>query len=238
MSKDLAIVMPVYNEEGCIQTVLADWIATLTAKKISFEILVINDGSSDNTASICQKVALSHPQVSLFSKANGGHGSALYLGYEKALERSPGYIFQVDSDNQFLASDFPLLWDEKINHPMIFGYRKIRKDPLMRKLLSLIMKLLLFILFLTWIKDPNTPYRLMKASLFRKIWLKLPSGYFAPNIFISVICAKLGYGPYYLPVQHKDRRTGTNSLLNFGLFKPCLRSFVEILIYRIKNVRF
>ncbi len=73
---DVEIVMPVYNEAECIGDVLNDWTAELGRLKINYCLLVLNDGSRDNTAAVLEHYALS-PRIKVINKPNSGHGSTI-----------------------------------------------------------------------------------------------------------------------------------------------------------------
>ena len=133
--KQLAIIIPVYNEEENIEKVINDWRKILEKKK--FDIIVINDGSKDKTKLILDKIKKKSSNIKVINKLNGGHGESIYLGYKYATKKKYKFIFQVDSDDQFSASDFKALWKLKDkSYDLIMGYRQYRKDPLLRIFLS------------------------------------------------------------------------------------------------------
>lgn len=63
MSKDLSIVIPIYNEAGCLETNVAVLAAYLEAQPVSWELLLVNDGSTDDSAAICRKIADRHRAI-------------------------------------------------------------------------------------------------------------------------------------------------------------------------------
>jgi len=98
MTIDLAVVMPVYNEEECIVKVLKSWISTLTALGMRFQIIVLNDGSSDGTQQALN--VFDHDnRIDVINKANSGHGPTILMGYKKSVELAE-WTFQCDSDNE------------------------------------------------------------------------------------------------------------------------------------------
>ena len=108
----LVVVIPAYNEEACIQPVIKNWIegiATFIPKE-HFKILVINDGSRDNTGKILDEMAGDYPNLIAKHQLNGGHGNAVVNGYKMAVELQPEFVFQTDSDDQFIPEDFQKFW--------------------------------------------------------------------------------------------------------------------------------
>ena len=83
--KELAIVIPVYNEEENIEKVLNDWKKILD-KKI-FDIIIINDGSKDKTKFILDKIKKKNSHIKVLNKKNGGHGESIFLGYKMAVNK-------------------------------------------------------------------------------------------------------------------------------------------------------
>jgi dolichol-phosphate mannosyltransferase len=114
-SFELIVVIPVYNEEGCIEEVITSWGDFLTNyfNDKQFRILVINDGSKDNTPIILDKLASRLSYLEVVHQKNGGHGNAVLNGYRKAVSYQPNWVFQTDSDNQFRPEDFPHLWEHR-----------------------------------------------------------------------------------------------------------------------------
>src|SRR3569623_1942649 len=94
----LAIVMPAYNEAGCIETVVRDW--KQVATKAEGVLIVVNDGSRDDSGKILDRLAAELPALKITHQPNGGHGSAVLNGYRQALDADAEYVFQTDSDNQ------------------------------------------------------------------------------------------------------------------------------------------
>src|SRR5580692_3617998 len=105
---ELVVVIPVYNEQDCIEEVITSWGNFLKdyLKTVSFTIVVVNDGSKDGTPKILDGLSPRLPYLHVVHQKNGGHGNAVLNGYREALKFSPAWVFQVDSDNQFLPEDF------------------------------------------------------------------------------------------------------------------------------------
>ncbi len=222
--KELALIIPVYNEEENIEKVLNDWKKILEKKK--FDIIVINDGSKDKTKLILDKIKKKNSNIKIINKLNGGHGESIYLGYKYATKKKYKFIFQVDSDDQFSASDFKALWKLKDkSYDLIMGYRQYRKDPLLRIFLSkVVLRLFFLIYFKKNISDANIPYRLMKIKFLDKFIKNSSKKYIAPNILMTLYAKSV----LSLKVKHFQRSKGVirwplRRLIYFGV-----RLIVEI----------
>jgi len=227
------LVMPAYNEEGCIAQVVRGWAVEFDRLfGQNFRLVVVNDGSRDRTGPILDEVAHSEPRLIVVHQKNAGHGGALLRGYREAVALQPGYIFHVDSDDQFKTSDFAALWAHRAESRCILGNRLVRHDALHRLVITRILRLVLLLLYGRYLKDSNIPYRLLEARFLREALQIIPSDTFAPNIFIAVLGARLGEKLLYLPVTHEDRKTGTVSIVRWKLIRVCFRCVGELLRFR------
>jgi dolichol-phosphate mannosyltransferase len=233
MPVSCTLVMPAYNEEECIEQCITLWLAELS--KIfgtEFRFIVINDGSKDNTKAILDMLASRHPQLMVVHQVNQGHGATVLNGYKIALEQGSDYIFQTDSDNQFMPSDFIKLWDRRSESKFIIGRRKNRHDALHRLVISRIAAMLVMLLFGVRIKDSNVPFRLMQSGFLKELLPLLPAGVFIPNICLSIAAAVKKQPLLDIPVGHLERKTGQVSIVKWRLIKACIKSFGDLLRFR------
>lgn len=227
--KLLGVVIPVYNEAECIAEVISSWDTFLTNYLgDNYVMLLINDGSKDNTPAILDSLKPQHKNLRVLHQPNGGHGNAVLNGYHKILEFNTEWVFQVDSDNQFLPEDFPKLWEKRDKSKFLLGYRKVRYDDFNRLIITRIVRVLNFLLFRCFIPDANVPYRLIKTDYLRGLLSVLPANPFAPNIFLSVLAKRDGNDLQNIPVTHKERETGQVSIIKLKLLKVCMRSAREL----------
>ena len=226
-SPDLAIVIPVYNEEGIIKKVINDWLKI--TKKIKSVILIVDDGSTDKTLKIIRSVKTK--RLIVIRQKNSGHGPAILKGYNHSIKKKAKYIFQVDSDNQFFTSDFKKFWKLKDKFDLILGNRKIRHDENIRLYITRILRLLLLILFGANIKDSNIPYRLMNRRFLEYSLKNYDLRTNIVNIILSIIAAKK-FSMTTLIVKHKKRLTGKVWIVSYNLFKFCAASLITLIKMR------
>jgi glycosyltransferase involved in cell wall biosynthesis len=227
MSLDLAVVMPVYNEQDCIEDVVQSWLDTLARLGLQFKLLVLNDGSRDNTAQALESFA-DNPQVQIIHKKNSGHGPTILQGYRQAVVLAP-WVFQVDSDDEMKPDHFEALWEKRHDYDALFGMRAGREQNWGRKVISGVSRVTVQMLFSGGVKDVNVPYRLMRSDWLTQIVAQIPANTFAPNVIISGAMAKGGLRLYNHPVPHEGRRTGTASIVRWKLWRAAIRSFGQTL---------
>ena len=230
IKKELAVVMPVYNEEEIIETVIKDWVEELTKLNISFQIHPYNDGSKDGSLKKLQELEKSIPELIVHDKPNSGHGPTILKAYVENSDFE--WVFQLDSDNEMSASSFKELWDSKSGNDFIIGQRTNRDQPLSRKIVSFISRLIIKVFYSSTIYDVNSPFRLMRTEKFKPVFEAIPSYFFAPNIIISGLAGYLKFKTLEVPVNHINRQTGEVSIKKWKLFKFSAKSMLQTIRFR------
>lgn len=230
MKFQLAVVMPVYNEEACIQEVVSSWCQELAGLDIDFVMLVLNDGSRDDTGKRLEAFA-GNRRVRVITKENSGHGSTILQGYRLGVDLAT-WVFQTDSDDEMKPDHFRELWNRREDYDALFGFRQGREQSFGRLLISTVSRQTVGLFFGKGIVDVNTPYRLMRGEVLRDIVAGIPDDTFAPNIVISGWLVKRGYRVCNHPVPHLGRRTGIVSIVKWKLWKAAARSFFQTLKLR------
>ncbi|MGB4658554.1 MAG: glycosyltransferase family 2 protein [Mobilitalea sp.] len=208
----LYIIIPAYNEEANIKTVIKDWYPVVEKIGNGSKLVIINDGSRDSTYPIMQQEAKNLPSFEPITKPNGGHGATILYGYHYAIDAGADYIFQTDSDGQTLPEEFWAFWKMRKDYDMVIGHRKGRQDGFSRIIVTKTLKFVLNLCFRVNIKDANTPFRLMKAEVLKNQIELIPADYNLSNVIISVIYAKRNLSVKYLPVTFRPRQGGVNSI--------------------------
>jgi dolichol-phosphate mannosyltransferase len=232
---ELALVMPVYNEDACIEAVIDAWYAELSRLGIDFRMIVLNDGSRDNTEARLSHFA-GNEQIQVINKENSGHGRTILQGYRLAVAQAE-WVFQVDSDDEMGAAHFEGLWKAREGYAALFGFRSGRQQNVGRKLISSISRLAVEMLFGRGIVDVNTPFRLIRSRLLKEIVAMIPVNTFAPNILISGVLAASNQPLLNIPVPHEGRKTGQVSIVKWRLWKAAACSLMQTAVFRIKYFR-
>ena len=211
---DLVAVVPVFNEEANISSVLTEWILTFKALGLKFILLVVDDGSNDGTPDIVARLAGEYPgEVIHLRKFNSGHGRSCRVGYDKAISMETGWVLQIDSDGQCDPAFFPRLWAARQEMEAVFGRRTSRGDGLARIILSKGCQAATRWVTGAKVIDPNVPYRLIRREVLQAALTRVPADFNIQNVALSVVLARTpGLKIARIPIHFRDRQGGTNSI--------------------------
>ena len=207
----LYIVMPAYNEEANIEAVVSQWHPLVEKIGSDSRLVVMDDGSKDHTYEKLKDLQKKFPQLVGGTKENEGHGATVLRAYHYAVDHGADYVFQTDSDGQTLPEEFWPLWENRQRGGLLIGQRKGREDGISRVFVTRVLRLVLFAVFRVWVKDANTPFRLMKASELEQVLKKIPEGFNLSNVIMTVIYEKENKVTYY-PITFRPRQGGVNSI--------------------------
>lgn len=225
------IVIPAYNEEMNIETVVKQWHPVVEKIGKQSKLLVVNDGSKDRTQEkLCELMKI-YPQLEAIEKKNEGHGATILYGYRRAIETGAEYIFQTDSDGQTLPEEFWQLWENRETCGLLIGSRKNRQDGWQRIMVTRVLRLVLEVTFGCWVEDANTPYRLMRNEELKEALEAIPDQFFLSNVLMTVYYIKTGKTIAYYPITFRPRQGGKNSINMKRIVKIGWNAFGEF--YRI-----
>ena len=162
---------------------------------------------------------------------NAGHGPSVVRGLELARAE---WVFQIDSDGQFVVAEFPLLWARRGDADLVLGVREHRRDPTHRLLLTRAVRLTTSLLVGARLHDVNTPFRLLRKPVWEDLRPLIGPATLAPNIFVSVGAKVRGWRVVELPATHRPRATGTGSLRALRLVRFSLRALGQLLAFRVR----
>lgn len=220
----LYIIIPAYNEEETVAAVIAQWHPITEQAGAGSRLVIIDDGSQDGTLEIAYSLKKQYPNLTVLTKENQGHGATVLYGYKYAICKGADYVFQTDSDGQTLPSEFPIFWEHRKDCGLLVGCRTFRQDGLSRILVTKTLRLALLAAFHVWIKDANSPYRLMGCTQLQEVLRYIPKHFFLSNVIISVVYAKKNLGVCNYPISFLPRQGGENSINIKKIFKIGLTS--------------
>ncbi len=212
MSDSLYIIIPAYNEEMNIETIAREWHQAVAATGPDSRLVIINDGSRDETYNKLLALTEELPLLIPLTKENGGHGATILYGYRYALQCGADYIFQTDSDGQTLASEFPAFWRRRRQYSVQIGNRNHRQDGLSRIFVTKTLRLVLRLIFHLDIPDANTPYRLISRQALARYINKVPENFNLSNVMLSVLWIHYGEKVAFHPITFRPRQGGKNSI--------------------------
>lgn len=221
----LSIFFPCYNDQHTIGNLVVDAyrIGKRVAKEI--EVIVVDDGSSDNSRQLLNKLQKKYPKLKLvFHKKNKGYGGALRSGFKNATKE---FVFYTDGDGQYSLQDLPKLVravNEKVD--VVNGIKIARHDSLGRIIAGDIYYLWVRLLFRTPIKEIDTDYRLVRKKFIDKISLKMNSGSICVELVKKLALAGARFKE--IPVHHYPRQFGNSQFFQITRVVKTLTDDLEL----------
>lgn len=200
---NLSVVIPAKNEEGSVETLYQEIKSVVNPLKKSFEVIFVDDGSSDSTF---EKLAALHkkdPRVKIIKfRGNLGKSAALQVGFNLACGE---IIFTMDADLQDNPAEIPhFLAKLDEGYDLVSGWKKTRHDPSVKVIPSRILNNFLTPL-LTGVKlhDINCGFKAYRKEVVKSLNL-----YGELYRFIPVFAAKQAFKVTEIPVDHRTRKHG------------------------------
>lgn len=206
---ELSVFFPAYNEEGNIKSVVLGARSVLEKLGLKrWEIIVVNDGSSDKTGNIVEKIFASDRRVKLISHpVNRGYGAALKTGLYNS---SYPWIAFTDSDGQFDFSEVTnfIRKQEETKADLVIGFYKQRQESKFKIVTSKIWELLVLVLFGLKVKDIDCGFKLISKKVIDSIpRLESERGAFISSELL-IKAKKKGFRIVEIPVSHFPRKIG------------------------------
>jgi len=219
----LSVAMPAHNEAENIVGVLTDAVAVLEAIEPDYEIVVVDDGSRDETANLVHQFAETHERVRLVRHpVNQGYGAAVWTGLTSSTgERR----FFTDSDGQFKLDELRLLLAEMPPADFVAGYRTVRQDPLMRKLNGWGWTWLVNLLFGYAARDIDCAFKLMRGEVIESLPVQSRGATFSAELLVRA--RRAGFVFREVGVSHLPRTKGSPSGAKLHVI---VRAFKELLL--------
>ena len=221
--------MPAFNEAENIPEMVADTLRVLPQLVDDFELIVVDDGSRDETAVITQALAQKHPQLKLVQhEENKGYGTAVLSGLSQA---SKELIFFTDADRQFDLQEIEKLLAHIETADLVVGYRAPRRDPLMRRLNGKGWSWLVTLLFGYTARDIDCAFKLMRRSVVEQLQNEITSGGATFSAEFLVRAKQAGFTIVEVPINgHRPRVAGNPSGANLRVI---VRAFKELVQFRL-----
>ncbi len=219
----ISAFFPCYNDAASIGTMVAAVDSALATRVGDYEIIVVNDGSSDNSSAVLAELRLTHPRLVVIEhESNRGYGGALISGFGAA---SKEWIFYTDGDAQYDASEVTKLIDAaRADTDIVQGWKLSRGDTWYRKVIGRLYHYTVKFLFRLNVADTDCDFRLFRRSLIVERPLRSTSG---------VICVEMmrqferaGANFVEVPVHHYERPSGRSQ---FFRLRAIARSAQQLL---------
>jgi dolichol-phosphate mannosyltransferase len=204
----VTICMPVLNEVSVIESVVLEWIEIVNLLPSNSILLFEDGGSKDGTVGILQGLQMQFPSkihLMLRDYPDGFGNSAKRLLASAETE----WVFFTDSDGQYVASDFWILWGRRIGNDFVRGIKLGRKDPFIRRVSSLFWNKAVNFLFELPVHDVNTAFILIRKSSLNKVLPKarILKTMVLSEIVIRCVMENMNYGRDVY-IKHRARLQG------------------------------
>ena len=220
----LSVFFPAYNDAGTIASLVITAVHVAGTLTPDFEVIVVNDGSSDETPRILDELARLYPgRVRIVHHPrNRGYGGALRTGFATATK---DLIFYTDGDAQYDPSEVAELWPKMTDDvDWVNGWKISRSDPVHRIVIGRLYHHMVKLLFGLKVRDVDCDFRLMRRRIFDVVRLEKDSG---------VICLEMmkkfqdaGFRVAEHPVHHYHRSYGKSQFFNF---RRIVRTAIDVM---------
>ncbi len=222
----ISLVLPAYNEADNIEPLVAEATQALQAVTDDFEIIIVDDGSRDDTAGVARRVMANNPHVRLVQHpVNQGFGAAVFSGFTSA---SKDWIFYTDADRQFVLSELERFVPLMDQADLIAGYRAPRRDPFLRVLYGKGWSMLCTLLFGYTVRDVDCGFKLFRREIIQELAPKIASRGATFSIEWLVRAKRAGYRFAELPVTHRPRVSGKQTGANIKVITRAFRELVRV----------
>jgi glycosyltransferase involved in cell wall biosynthesis len=217
----LSVFFPAYNDGGTIASLVITAVTVAGSLTPDYEVIVVNDGSGDDTPRILDELAKIYPDHVriVHHPKNRGYGGALRTGFATA---SKDFVFYTDGDAQYDPAEMTALWNRMTDDvDWVNGWKISRSDPFHRIVIGRVYHHMVKLLFGLKVRDVDCDFRLMRRRIFDVVQLEKDSG---------VICLEMmkkfqdaGFRVAEHPVHHYHRSYGKSQFFNFRrIFKTAI----------------
>jgi len=216
---EISVVVPVFNEERNLPILIPKLVQVLNPLGLSYEVIFVDDGSSDGSRGILKKMVSQYPSLRIIGlKENRGLSTALLAGMREVRGDT---IVTLDSDLQNDPEDIPMLLSYLDRYDMATGWRQKRDDPWLKRISSKIANAIRNRLSGENIYDSACTLRAFKRECIKDIPV-----FNGMHRFLSTLVKMNGYRIIEVPVLHHSRKFGRSK---YNIRNRALRSFIDLL---------
>jgi len=218
----ISVIIPVFNEEDSVVSLHSEIVSVLGGRGDPFEIIFIDDGSTDGTVSEIKK--LKPVRLIAFAR-NFGKSQALQAGF---LMARGDYIFTLDGDLQDDPAEIPNFLEKiKQGNDLVVGWKQRRLDSFAKRVVSKVANFFTCLFTGTNIHDMNCGFKLYRSEVAKSLNL-----YGDMHRYIPALVASLGFHIAEIPVNHRERKFGVSKYGNFRRLFKSVFDFVTLLLIR------
>ncbi|MCS6926186.1 MAG: glycosyltransferase family 2 protein [Candidatus Binatia bacterium] len=208
--ESISVIIPVLNEAPALPELIAEVERVLSELTPRYEILVVDDGSDDDTATVLQELAAQYPHLHVVRfRRNYGKAAALSEGFARA---SGDYLITMDGDLQDPADEIPRILEHLQRFDVVCGWKQHRQDSWGRVFSSRVFNFVTRLLTGLPLRDINCGLKGYRRVVVQELKL-----YGEMHRFIPVIARQRGFSIGEIPVRHRPRRYGRS---RYGWTRP------------------
>lgn len=224
----LSLVIPAYNEQETIPTLLQRVEAALERLGQAYEVIIVDDGSTDATPALLEEAMPQRPYLRLLRlKRNSGQSAAFDAGFKAARGQ---IIATIDADLQNDPEEIPRLLEMLGDFDMITGWRKDRHDSTFRRVQTRIANRIR-----NWLSQETIQDSASSLKIYRRHCLQGLQLFTGMHRFFPTLVKMRGYRVLETPVKHSPRFAGT---AKYGLRNRALRALIDLLAVRWMKQRY
>jgi glycosyltransferase involved in cell wall biosynthesis len=220
----ISVFSPCYNEEKNIGKLITGMLDFLPKISSDFEIIIVDDGSTDSSAEVAGTFAQNHTQVRVIRHENNrGYGAALRTGFANSTK---DYIFFTDGDNQFDITEISKFLPYIGSYDIVTGFRIKRKDNIIRKFNEFGFNRLVRILFGLHVRDLNCAFKIYKKEVIKSLELRSSLAFINSELLIRA--KKKGFSIKEVGVTHYSRQWGSQTGANLKVIAGSLLELFQL----------
>ncbi len=217
----ITVFFPCYNEQENVTKVAQQALDVLEGLHTDYEVIIVNDGSADDTGAVADRIAANHPRVRVVHHPrNLGYGAALQSGFRAATK---DLVFHTDGDGQFNLAELPPWLPLMEQYDIVCGYRLNRQDNFVRRMNGWLWTRMTCLLFSLHLRDIDCAFKLYQRTIFDDLRMESTGALISTEILARAV--RKGYRITERGVHHYPRTAGKQT---GGNLKVIWRAFREL----------
>lgn len=228
-SADISLVCPAFNEADNLEPLLEEWDAVLASLRVPYEMIVVDDCSSDSTLNVLQSLMTRYESLrALRMTCRGGQSAALAAGFDAAQGR---WIVTSDADLQNDPRDLPKMLEQAAGFDVVCGWRRDRRDPWIKRIVSRIANARRRRALNDGIQDTGCGLKLMRREVAQRVLR-----FNGMHRFFPALAQVEGFTVTEIPVNHRPRTRAASKYTFFNRLRKPIEDLRGVRWYRDRHI--